>query len=246
MPDPPSQRDAAALRELLKRIHEISGLTYDNLAARTHLSRSSIGNYLTKPAGRSTETMRLLLDVLGASASDRGRALELHRRTLPSGVDLAEIGWLERARAAGCTAWPMAKFIASEAAVHAAIGRRHSTGEHTHDLKPPEYVLRAYDVALHRDIAAAAAGELNALIVLRGTSSTGKTRSLFEAVQELCPDWTVIRPRTVDAMRHLSPDFSTGGAWSGSTSYRASSGRTALACPSTYCVTSSRRRCAAR
>jgi hypothetical protein len=52
-----------------------------------------------------------------------------------------------------------------------------------------------------RDIADAAAGQLQALIVMRGTSSTGKTRSLFEAVHELCPDWMVIRPRSAASLR---------------------------------------------
>jgi len=64
-------------------------------------------------------------------------------------------------------------------------------------------VPRAHDVALRSDIAAAGAGELRTLIVVRGTSSTGKTRSLFEAVHELCAGWTVLRPRSAAALRRL-------------------------------------------
>jgi hypothetical protein len=66
-------------------------------------------------------------------------------------------------------------------------------------------VPRAHDPALRKDVNDAAAGKLQALIVMRGTSSTGKTRSLWEAVQQLGPGWIVIRPRTPTALRSL-PD----------------------------------------
>ena len=67
----------------------------------------------------------------------------------------------------------------------------------------PAYVPRAHDRALHADLTAAIAGELRAVIALRGTSSTGKTRSLFEAVHTMCRGWAVIRPRSAAAARAL-------------------------------------------
>jgi hypothetical protein len=112
--------------------------------------------------------------------------------------------WTGRVRAADCTVWEMSEFTATEAAVHTAIGRRHINPTlHRGDLALPRYVPRAHDAALRDDIADAAAGRLQALILLRGTSSTGKTRSLFEAVHELCPGWMVIRPRSAAALRAL-------------------------------------------
>jgi hypothetical protein len=99
----------------------------------------------------------------------------------------------------------MADFTAVDATVHAAIGRRHLARQQdlAVDLKLPRYVARAHDRELRRDIEAAAAGELRALAVVRGTSSTGKTRSLFEAVHTLCPGWTVVRPLDAAAGRGL-------------------------------------------
>ena len=121
-------------------------------------------------------------------------------------MDAAEVGWTARARAAGCVVWPMGEFTAVRATVHTAIGRRHSRSRAgpAGDAALPVYVPRAHDPALHRDIEQAAAGELRALIVVRGTSSTGKTRSLFEAVHALCPGWTVIRPADAAAARGLA------------------------------------------
>jgi len=142
MPDSPQQLgDAVAeLRALMKRLHRNSGLSCDALAERTHLSRSSIGNYLTKPAGRPTENLRLVLDALGASAAERAHALELHRQTVPGGVDPAAVGWLERAWATNCRMWPIADFTPTAAVVHTAIGQRHADPqEHGHagDFTPP-------------------------------------------------------------------------------------------------------------
>lgn len=87
----------AELRARLKQLHKDSRLTYDQLADRVHLSRSSIGNYLNTPAGRPVETLQQLLDALGACDADRVRVLELHRETLPGAVDQAEVGWRARA-----------------------------------------------------------------------------------------------------------------------------------------------------
>jgi transcriptional regulator with XRE-family HTH domain len=181
-------------------------LTYENLAERAEMSRSTVWNYLTVGHRRKTRTLERLLDALGASPSDRDRALQLHRRRiLVNGADPAEVGWSARAQLANCTVWTMAQFTASQAGVHTAIGRHRTypLGHLDRDQTPPGYVPRAHDDALRRDIAAATTRQLHALIVMRGTSSTGKTRSLFEAVHALCPDWTVIRPRGAEAMRQL-------------------------------------------
>ncbi|MGE0296470.1 MAG: helix-turn-helix domain-containing protein [Dehalococcoidia bacterium] len=192
---------------LLKQLHTDSGLSYEQIAERAYVSRSTVSNYLNTPAGRPVETLRCLLDAMQASPDERKRALDLHAGTFPNRKDPAELDWRGRAEAAGLTVWPMEKFTPSAAVVHTAIGRRLNPTEPPPnpdpDQVPPAYVERAHDAALRRDIAAAVAGDLRALIVLRGTSSTGKTRSLFEAVHQLCPGWTVIRPHDAAALRGL-------------------------------------------
>ncbi|MBV9920307.1 MAG: helix-turn-helix domain-containing protein, partial [Pseudonocardia sp.] len=200
MPPRPAQDPAAGaeLCALLQELKQRCELSYDDLAAVAHMARNTVIAYVTQPDHRrGTRTLEQLLSVLGAEEDDRDRALQLHRRTRPSPPDPAEIGLTARAREASCTVWPMDKFTADEATVHTAIGRRPSHPHHDGGEvdAPPAYVPRAHDPALRADIAQAAAGPLQALIVVRGTSSTGKTRSLWEAVHALCPDWTVIRPR---------------------------------------------------
>jgi transcriptional regulator with XRE-family HTH domain len=75
-------------------------ITYEQLAERTHLSRGTVTNYLTKPAHRrGTRELQLLVDALDAPAADRVRVLKLHRQTLPAGIDSADVEWRARARA---------------------------------------------------------------------------------------------------------------------------------------------------
>ena len=194
----------AALRTQLRQLHRASGLSYEQLAERANVARGTIGNYLTKPGHvRDRKILSALLDALLVSPQDREQALDLHSRTRSDVVGPAATGWAVRARTAGCTVWEMAEFTATEAKVHTAIGRHHTAVGSDLDMVPPRYVQRAHDPELRRQIAAAAAGKLQALIVLRGTSSTGKTRSLFEVVHELCPDWPVIRPRDAGAAHRL-------------------------------------------
>ena len=207
---PSSKEDPAAdaeLRALLEQLKAASGLTYDQLAAAANMSRNSVMHYITRPGHRrGTRTLEGPLTALCASEDKRTRALELHRRTRPVLTDPGALGWTARVRQAGCVWWPMGEFTAVAATVHTAIGRRHQTGpEHGRagDAALPAYVPRAHDYKLRADVEQAAAGDLRALIVLRGTSSTGKTRSLFEAVHAICSGWTVIRPLDAGAARGL-------------------------------------------
>jgi hypothetical protein len=97
----------------------------------------------------------------------------------------------------------MEEFTASEATVHTAIGRREPrTGLHD-PLDLPPYIPRDFDEAVRAEIAQAAAGQLSAMILLRGTSSTGKTRSLFEAARRLPRNSMIVRPLGAAAMRTL-------------------------------------------
>lgn len=100
--------------------------------------------------------------------------------------------------------WSMAEFTPDRATVHAAIGHEDNRAIWSHELEPlPRYVPRDYDQALAPDISTAATGELHALIVLLGGSSTGKSRSLYEAVHLHCPEFQVLRPLSLEALRAL-------------------------------------------
>ncbi|WP_305788665.1 tetratricopeptide repeat protein [Symbioplanes lichenis] len=56
----------------------------------------------------------------------------------------------------------------------------------------PRYVSRDFDFRLRAELAADP--DRGAFVVLVGGSSTGKTRSLYEAVQDGFPDWSLVQP----------------------------------------------------
>lgn len=57
----------------------------------------------------------------------------------------------------------------------------------------PGYLLRPHDVALRAELGYAEQGT-SRVVVLVGQSSTGKTRSCWEAMRAVLPDWTVWHP----------------------------------------------------
>lgn len=103
--------------------------------------------------------------------------------------------------------WPMAEFTPDLATVHTAIGRRASAprpgGRPAELAAMPPYIRRDHDPGLVADVVTAAGGGLEALILLEGGSSTGKTRSLFEAVRAHCSGFQVVRPHNPAALRAL-------------------------------------------
>ncbi|MFI1398579.1 hypothetical protein [Streptomyces sp. NPDC020681] len=94
-------------------------------------------------------------------------------------------------RGSGLVPKPIAEWNPHELGVHPAVS--------TDAL--PSYVLREHDAALRELLSSQAAG--NRLIVLKGGSSTGKTRSLYEAVAGLLPGWALIHPPGVDTLHEV-------------------------------------------
>ncbi|WP_145926841.1 helix-turn-helix domain-containing protein [Amycolatopsis orientalis] len=197
---------AQQLCTLLTGLKDRAGLTYEKLAELASCSRGTALNYLTKPGHSSNERiLNSLLSALGADDDERAEALRLHLLGRPHTPDPAAVGWKAAAAQADCTVWEMGQFTPAEATVHPAILRGRSSVDHQNvSIVPPAYVQRDFDALLNGDVAAAATGNLRALIVLCGGPSTGKTRSLFEAVHALGPGWAVVRPRSAAALRGLA------------------------------------------
>jgi hypothetical protein len=70
--------------------------------------------------------------------------------------------------------------------IHAAITVRDSIGE------LPEYVERDFDYDLRERVSAGI--ERGCFVLLIGRSSSGKTRSLYEAVHTVAPNWPIVQP----------------------------------------------------
>jgi hypothetical protein len=144
------------------------------------LAGSTLSNLLRGESVPTRETVTTFLAACGLdeeglgpwlAAWDRVRTAHLHR---PVGAVRVRDA---RARLLG---------------VHSAIEVEGAAGE------LPEYVLRDIDQKLRDAIKVAA--EHGGLVLLVGGSSVGKTRTLFEAVRAVVPEWWLLRPHDASAV----------------------------------------------
>ncbi|MFJ3728728.1 hypothetical protein ACIPYQ_40040 [Streptomyces sp. NPDC090045] len=90
---------------------------------------------------------------------------------------------------------PVVRWTAQELGVHPAItGTSGPTADGVFVL--PEYLEREHDGWLRARLNEAAAGQRTVLVVVRGESCTGKTRTAFEAVRSCLVDWNLVFPKT--------------------------------------------------
>ncbi|MFB4427083.1 hypothetical protein C5F59_039195 [Streptomyces sp. QL37] len=95
----------------------------------------------------------------------------------------------------------VATWTASQLNVHAAVAGETCGGGGEFVL--PAYVQRAHDEQVRdwlRQLVEIGGAQL---LVLRGGSCTGKTRSAFEAVREVMPGWRLVYPKTAQALVEL-------------------------------------------
>jgi len=83
--------------------------------------------------------------------------------------------------------------------VHASVARARPVVEDDDWGDLPEYIERDHDEELRRRLRAAAV--TGGFLVVVGDSSVGKTRSLYEAVRALLPNWRILLPDDAAAVR---------------------------------------------
>ncbi|MFC9795568.1 hypothetical protein ACFVJI_23355 [Streptomyces sp. NPDC127584] len=97
---------------------------------------------------------------------------------------------------------PVAHWTAQQLGVHPAIHGTDAAGtEDTFVL--PGYVEREHDRRLRGRLLAAAGSERAALVLVRGTSCSGKTRTAFEAVRTCLPGWNLVFPKSAEGLLAL-------------------------------------------
>ncbi|MGY4958343.1 hypothetical protein [Streptomyces nigrescens] len=74
-------------------------------------------------------------------------------------------------------------------------------GRPTPELTP--YMVRAHDVELRNALEPAVAGHASVFAVLTGESTTGKTRTVYEALLQMTPHWSVARPSSARDLADL-------------------------------------------
>ncbi|WP_338059965.1 helix-turn-helix transcriptional regulator, partial [Streptomyces griseoruber] len=185
MHNEPDRRSPAQV-ELRRRLDEERArarLDQTQLARNAGLGRGTVSKALSSRGGvPSVDTVTALARVLKLPV---GELLEL-RRTAAEETDAApaDVSGLGR---------PIGQWEPHELEVHpAGPGKSTSGAEGVRVL--PGYVRREHDQVLADAVAAASAGR-SGIVVLVGTSSTGKTRACWQAVQPLAEKaWRLWHP----------------------------------------------------
>ena len=175
-----------ALRALSKRaglsLSEIEKRTREWTDPRQELKRSTISEAFNGKRLISRPALLSLLSVCGVEA------------------DAEQQPWFDaRARAAYESQVGAGTFDAAsprDLGIHNAI----VASDTTDDL--PAYVTRDFDFRLHTALGLVR-DERGCFVILVGGSSTGKTRSLYEAVYATAPGWSLIVPRETQDVLEL-------------------------------------------
>jgi hypothetical protein len=85
--------------------------------------------------------------------------------------------------------------------VHSAVSGQWPAPEDGFVL--PEYVPRPHDKSVRDRLERLAAESRTQLLILRGDSCTGKTRTAYEAVRAVLPGWRLAYPKTAEALLAL-------------------------------------------
>lgn len=190
MRDQHTERDLA-LAELRKRLEDglaRADLTKTQLARRAELGRTTVQQaFQDQGPNPSQQTVVALARALRLPV---GELLELWRTANKAGAD--------EPRAASGPGRPITTWGPHDLEVHRAIKVSpavHEAGAQALAVLP-HYVHREHDAELHDVMAAAMAGS-SRMAVLVGSSSTGKTRACWEAVQPLAEaGWRLWHPIT--------------------------------------------------
>jgi tetratricopeptide (TPR) repeat protein len=106
----------------------------------------------------------------------------------------------------GSIARPVTEWAARFLGVHPAIPGRYRTVRPA-DFVLPEYVERPHDRELREHLMRIGHMETAELVVVRGGSCAGKTRTAYEGVRHFLPEWTLYQPIDIAGLvRDLSSD----------------------------------------
>ncbi|MEU1789175.1 hypothetical protein ABZ553_25560 [Streptomyces sparsogenes] len=136
-----------------------------------------------------------------AVAQQRAQAVSAGVRRAQATAVLAEVEVRARFAALPDKPRPVAAWTAQQLGVHPAIYSAANGAEGAFVL--PDYVERDHDRQLRVRLDAAAANRQAAMIVVRGESCTGKTRTAYEAVRARLGDWQLVFPKEADSLLAL-------------------------------------------
>ncbi|MFJ2191702.1 tetratricopeptide repeat protein [Kitasatospora sp. NPDC087861] len=236
--EPEFQADLARLGSLYQEFLHDAGPSKNSIGKTIGVSPTTLANWFNRKTvpQQADELVRLVTLLKGAfdhagivlAESDqvlldparwlpRHKAV-MHHRSERSGAGvraasareiLREADLRERLASLPDKPKPVASWEAKYLEVHPAIrgGSAAASGE---DFVLPAYVKRGHDRELRLRLNAATDGELAAMIVVRGLSCTGKTRTAFEGVRTCLGDWQLVFPKdTASLLALLAADALT-------------------------------------
>ncbi len=211
----------ALLRDLRTQV----GPSFRALALRTGLAKSTIEGWLTKGIiPTEIDGLKAVCDaILERAGRVRGEGLTpgvvdelrqidwtaahlaVQRARAPGRSERAQIGPARKALAIADSARLVAAaadrpralstFTAKHLGVHPAIRGASWRGAQSAFVLP-NYFDRPHDRLLRERLHRVSAGASIELVVLRGASCTGKTRTAYEAVRSCLADWQLVHPKT--------------------------------------------------
>ncbi|MEV6600158.1 helix-turn-helix transcriptional regulator [Actinoplanes sp. NPDC051346] len=175
----------------LSQLRDRSGLSYSQLERMTRddarpLTRSTLSEVLRGNRPPQKSLVESLLAALQSPLGERARIMDTWARLTERSQE-----WRTN----------LLRFVDSsprELGVHAGIRPATSPGE------LPGYVMRSFDPELRRLIEDGT--RRGCFVVLVGGSSTGKTRSLYEAVRNVAGDWGLVQPSDTGDIYRLLED----------------------------------------
>jgi tetratricopeptide (TPR) repeat protein len=185
--DPAGVSTPDELAVCLDGLRRRRGLSYEAMATaaeklralpggqrREPLAKSTVGEIVTGKRPPSKDKLLTFLAVCGIAPADRVQWLAAWERAATAGLSRPAGG--VRVRDAG----------PRQLGVHAAIHVESAPGE------LPVYVPRDIDASLRAALGVGA--QQGCFVLLVGGSSVGKTRTLYEAVLDVLPDWWLVHP----------------------------------------------------
>ncbi|GIM96863.1 hypothetical protein Ato02nite_086560 [Paractinoplanes toevensis] len=190
--DPSTVRTPAELAVALSEVKAACGLSLNDIRRRADdfvqrsvphavpLPRSTVGDICSGESLPSPETLRMFLIVCGVAEDTIDGWMAARVQALSK---IGPVSGSERVR----TADP--RNLGVHRSIQVDLGAEGL----------PVYVPRDIDAEL-RTAVTAAQGR-GGFVLVKGSSSVGKTRALFEAVKAVCPDWWLLHPADVAAVR---------------------------------------------
>jgi hypothetical protein len=192
--DPSQARTKAELGAALKSLITHKQLTFADIVRRTRtwadpVRRATLSDAVQGKTVISYQVLASVLDVCEEPEQLRRRWFEARDRVKASSSETD-------------TARPVDRFDAaspSDLGIHSAIEAPGTTD----DL--PAYVERDFDFRLRTALAVEGSSR-GRFVILIGGSSTGKTRSLYEAVHEVAANWWLVQPTEAEELLALRDD----------------------------------------